>query len=289
MLHVPLGIDPGWDYNPGMHQGKALADNEQRSKRTMDKVLAAPLPKPEFKPQKTTKAAAQWAVDANLVDFADYSGIKPEVANAWNESLWEHLQEFPALRHNQEFTGTIQAQNQRYYQQQIERYIDDAVAGGIPQYLAEQAAKFYVKPIPPVRRKTAASSWSEPGVKGIAINRTWGKDPGYLKAAAQYNVDIKHHPEGCGTIRALVDHELGHQLDDLLGLHADPDVIKLFEQSRQQGMEQRVSSYAGKNIFEFIAEAWAEYRNNPTPRSTARTLGRIVQARYRSRFPAQSD
>ena len=46
VLQVPNGIDPGWDYNPGMHRAKSLADNEKRSEEKLKKVVAKPVPKP---------------------------------------------------------------------------------------------------------------------------------------------------------------------------------------------------------------------------------------------------
>ena len=35
------------------------------------------LPPPAFEPQKTAKAAAEWAVKRNLANHADYTGVKP--------------------------------------------------------------------------------------------------------------------------------------------------------------------------------------------------------------------
>ena len=43
-------------------------------------------------------------------------------------------------------------------------------------------------------------------------------------------------------------------------------------------MSQELSEYANANLFEFIAEAWSEYRNNPSPRPLANEVGdRIVE------------
>lgn len=78
-----------------------------------------------------------------------------------------------------------------------------------------------------------------------------------------------------------MDHEFGHQLDNLLSLNKDPDVIK--EWAALHGrMKNEVSQYAAKNIHEFIAEAWAEYRNNPSPRPVATQIGGIVLNRYQA-------
>ncbi|MDP2607956.1 MULTISPECIES: phage minor head protein [unclassified Oceanobacter] len=288
VLQVPRGIDPGWDYNPGMHQAKALADNEQRSKNVMDNALDAPLPKPEFQPQKTTKAATKWATDNNLADYADYAGIKPEVANAWNESLFDHLQEFPALRQNQRFVGTGQAQFQRLYDIQVERVVQMAAEKGIDEGLAIRWAKREIKK-KKVPGGTYAHSWEQADVGGIAINKTWGKDPARFNQALADDVASQYHPIGCDSIRSVVDHELAHQLDDLLKLDKDPEVQTLFKQARQAGMANEVSRYANKNISEFIAECWAESLNNPEPRNYARRIAAIIRSRYRRQFGSGSE
>ncbi len=288
VLQVPRGIDPGWDYNPGMHQAKALAENEARSKVSLDKALDAPLPKPEFQPQKTTKAATKWATDNNLADYADYSGIKPEVANAWNESLFDHLQEFPALRQNQKFVGTGQAQFKRYYDIQVERAVQKAVEKGADEELARKWAKRAVKK-PKVSSRSYAHSWSQPDVAGITVNKVWGKDPAVFKEQLEHDVAARFHPPGCNSIRSVVDHELAHQLDDLLKLDKDPEVQTLFKQARQSGMEKEVSRYANTNIKEFIAECWGEFLNNPSPRTYARRIAAIVRSRYRRQFGSGSE
>jgi hypothetical protein len=80
------------------------------------------LPSVQFVEAKTARGAASWAVDNDLADFADYTGCKPEVANAFNQSLFEHLREFPELRASQKFIGTCQAQFARWREIEIERY-----------------------------------------------------------------------------------------------------------------------------------------------------------------------
>jgi hypothetical protein len=42
-LQVPNGIDPGWDYNPGMARGKAAKQHVAQTKKTMTKALAKPV------------------------------------------------------------------------------------------------------------------------------------------------------------------------------------------------------------------------------------------------------
>lgn len=297
------GIDRGWGYAPGANANADLRDLIDAKKlklppeiaaelaRDARKVIgkSAPVPPPsveaklEFVAAKTAKGAADWAVSVNLADFADYTGIAPEVANAWNKSLFDHLQEFPLLRENQKFVGTAQGQFARYTQVARERYVEKLVQRGIPRHLAVEMSARTIKK-PKVNGTTYAQSWSQDDAKGVAVNAKWGKDPKAFQAALAKDVAQGFHPLGCDSIRSVVDHELAHQLDDLLNLHIDPEVIAAYKAVRLKGIKTEVSGYADKNIKEFIAECWAEFCNNPEPRDAARNVAAIVRARYRSRF-----
>lgn len=291
----PPGIDKGWAYAPGAGVGSELrkvVDAKvaklpgalgQALKADTEKVLN----KPAFTEAKTAKAAAEWAVKNNLADFADYNGIKPEVANAWNKSLFDHLQEFPELRGNQKFTGTCQGQFARWREIRIERQIQ-VLRLANPQLPPDFNFRPHVEravKLPKVTEKYA-HSWTDADVSGVAVNKKYGADVDLFKSALKRDVVAKWHPVGADTIRSVVDHELGHQLDTLLGLHIDSEVIQAYKSVKLQGIQNEVSGYADKNIKEFIAECWAEACNNPAPRTYARTVAEIVRARYQSKFGA---
>lgn len=128
-------------------------------------------------------------------------------------------------------------------------------------------------------------SWIDPNVSGVAVNKTWRKDAEAFKAVLTQNVTTQYHPIGCDTIRSTVDHELGHQLDGLLGLSADADVISAYNQAVRTDIKSEVSTCAGESIGEFIAECWAESLNNPTPRAFAKKISSIVRERYGAKHP----
>ncbi len=289
------GIDKGFDYAPGASVVDELRDFVAAKVKTLPESLGIALEneavqvlgKRVFVEAKTVREAADWAVKNNLVDFADYSGIKVEVANSWNKSLFEHLQEFPALRPNQKFTGTCQAQNARWRELEIERYIN-AIRARNPQlppdYDFRSVAERFVKARKVDNRY--AHSWAQPNVSGIAVNKKWGNDVSAFEAALLRDVRGEFHPIGCDTIRSVVDHELAHQLDDLIGLHIDTEVISLYKEVRAKGIRKEVSGYADKNIHEFIAECWAEALNSPSPRAYAARIASIIRQRYADKFSA---
>ena len=76
-----------------------------------------------------------------------------------------------------------------------------------------------------------------------------------------------------------------------------PEIQALFESRVEiiNGVEdysritEELSRYAWQNdnpnrYAEFIAEAWAEYCNNPSPREIAQSVGEIVEREYAKRF-----
>jgi len=69
----------------------------------------------------------------------------------------------------------------------------------------------------------------------------------------------------------------------MLDLSKNEELKSLFRSSKPN-MKQDLSQYAAKNIAEFIAESWAEYVNNPTPRPLAKQVGDIMNAEYQKKF-----
>lgn len=278
---VPVGIDPGFAYNPGKVRLSQLAKLEREARQE-----APAAPKPQFEPQRTAKAAGEWAVRNNLVNRADYQGVSPVVANEFNRSLFDHLQQFPALREQQRFIGTAQAQLALWREAAIQTYVEKlrAVSPGATDETLRAWAEKRIKQ-PRMAPNTWAHSMSGGSVSGIAVNRKWGANLAGFEQALKRNVETKFYPPGCDSIRSLVDHELGHQLDDLLKLSKDPDILAAQAEATKLGMRDTVSGYAAKNVAEFIAECWAEALNNPEPRAMALRVAAIIRARYAAKFP----
>ncbi len=289
------GADEGWAYHPGLEQDDALerykaqrlAKAAPELRAAAERAMVQPVaPLRVFEPQPTARAAAEWAVRNNLADYADYNGVKPEVANEWNRSLFDHLSEFPELRAQQKFVGTGQAQIARWREIEIQRYFERLKAAnpGVDETLLQDHAERRVKQIK-MSGTTWAHSWGQEEVSGIAVNKKWGADVEAFKKSIEVSVNSGFHPPGCDTIRSVVDHELGHQLDDLLGLHIDAAATAIYNEAKAKGIGKEVSRYAEKNIKEFISECWSESINNPEPREYARRIAELVRARYAAKYP----
>ena len=154
---------------------------------------------------------------------------------------------------------------------------------GLPDSYLEKWAKEYARKIATCRNCYAYShsAAKEYGLSGICFNTTWAGDK--IDTSLANDVKSKWHPPGCGTLKAVFDHELGHEIDRLLGLRSHADFLKMYREETAKGKQHIVdslSTYGHKNEAEFIAEAWSEYLNNETPRPIAVAVGNLVKRLY---------
>ena len=238
------------------------------------------------------------------IKSADYTGADVRVANEWNKALKESLEQMPELKSEMKFVGTVQNRD---------RSLKDSFIKSVQK---KAYALLKTDKLPDTRRKDMkryARNFAEARFRifsnvsdktmGVAINKTGAKEFGIEKwagisvnerFAANYEsfiktledcVQNKIHPKGCSTIKSIADHEIGHILDDVLGLFTDNYIKGLFGKLTPNQITEGLSEYAWSNttnppIKEFIAEAWAEFRNNPKPRELAKKVGEYILRRY---------
>jgi hypothetical protein len=130
---------------------------------------------------------------------------------------------------------------------------------------------------PKVPGNSLAWSSTNATLGGITVNAKFGGNLPKFLAVLSQDVKSGWHPVGCQEVKSVVDHELAHQLDNLLELSNDADLTAIYQ---TEFRPELLSHYAAENIAEFIAEAWAEFRNNPNPRSLAAKVGRLILDRY---------
>lgn len=282
---VPKGIDPGWDYTPGA----SLADRARKIVEDRSGALPPPLANHVQKEitlsrliatASNIKEAQDWAVAHRLADVVDYTGIHVDIANAWNQAIFDVLQMAPALRERLKFIGTAQARNKVKYNATIAEGVRLLMAKtGCSREQAEGLVRKYIKP-ERVPSGTLAVSTNHPLVSGISVNSTWGRDPEKILAALKRDAENGFYPAGCHSLRYVVEHELGHQLDALLQIRSDNQVEQAYNQWRARDLAGReLSRYARTSIAEFIAEAWGEFRTSPNPRPLARLVGELIASR----------
>lgn len=241
-----------------------------------------------FIPAKSIKEANEYAMNVLGVPNADYKGTTLEVANEWNRGLFDNFKRFPELRDNFDFVGTCQNRN-KHAKKELYPYVMDKfkrVNPGFTEAQLDKAVKQYItkKYAPPISSHTYAQSCKTGKIKGVTISSRWQGEK-FLNSIKE-DVVFKFHPQGCDTIRSILDHEIGHQIDDMLDLWDNVEIARLFKSMTPGEMTNKLSRYAWDNSNpmterEFVAEAWAEYVNNPEPREVARKVGEIIEEEYR--------
>ena len=269
-------------------------------------------PQLSFTPAKNIKEANDFAKNVLGVPKVSYKGLDIQAANEWNRGLFDSFNKFPELKKKFGFVGEVHERNSSIKKALIEDYVNKMTIK-YPNYSKEDiewnAKRWATKDVKPlaVKKNVIAVSFSPQGnifrdFQGVTLNRDLAKSAYYLTLLSKDCVEAKFHPIGCSTIRSHLDHEIGHQLDNLLGLRDMLEIQELFE-SRvviKNGVEdfsritEELSMYAWKNdnknrYSEFIAEAWSEYCNNPNPREIAQKVGEIIEREYKNKFPRGID
>ena len=252
-----------------------------------------------FIPAKKISEAEDYARSILGIPNVSYKGCDVDTANAWNRGLHDAFSRFPELKKNFGFVGEAHERNAMLKPTLRQHYADDyrKRAAWLPpaqiDQLADAATRKTMKQLQ-VAKGTLAVSFSESRApfsefRGVSVNREHGKDAKKFAQVLAKDVGSKFHPVGCDSIRSVLDHEIGHQLDNLLGIR-DIQVIKdLYDSRTHAELSDALSRYAWDNknrnrYAEMIAEAWAEYCNNPNPREIAKIVGKTIEHEYQKQF-----
>lgn len=252
--------------------------------------------KAEFEPAKTVKEAEDYAKGTLGIPNVSYKGVDVTTANEWNRGLSDTFKRFPELKENFGFVGECHERNkalkpiveQHYWDTIVKRY-PEIPKEQLKPYVDKQVYSFMRKSVS-VGKNTLAQSWSPVTEEykifsGVTVNKEWGKDSAKFVETLKKSVASKWHPESCDTIRSVLDHEVGHQLDALLNISDLPEIKHLFDSRNQHRITEDLSRYAWDNsnsnkYGEMIAEAWAEYCNSSSPRIIAKTVGEKIVSEY---------
>lgn len=255
-----------------------IRKRDQENRNRIDAQAKVGNNRKPFTPAKTSKEAASFAVSNNLADHANYGAIDVEVANTINDVLQTTLTKFPALRNAQRFVGSAQEHNKNRRDIMVNQLLPDALSKGwsddeISNYIKRQKA-----------RKVSSSVRAMSSDYGVSVNEFFGSNPAKFLESKQRSVERKWNPVGCGSIKATIDHEYGHQLDDLLDLSSSVQFLSIRRNYSKAQVIEGLSEYASTKHCEYIAEAWAEYVNNPNPRPMSVEIGKLIESQYDIKF-----
>lgn len=96
----------------------------------------------------------------------------------------------------------------------------------------------------------------------------------------EYNLKTGYHPRNCGHATGVVYHEIGHMIDTICSLSANPAILALWRGRGEDRIAAELSRYATVSVSEFIAEAFSEYMSAPYPRLLAHEVAKIIKEAY---------
>lgn len=239
----------------------------------------------KFRESKSISEANEYATTTLGIPFANYRGIDVSYANEWNKALTESFNRFPELKNNIKFTGATQERNKLEREHIIQQYFKKLKVAN-PYHsdaaLMEHANKEVA--IPRISKDVLAVSQTGGKYSGVTINRANGKYEKVLESIEQ-SIQINYLPQGTAKVRSVLDHEIGHQIDTMLGISKTKQMQELFNSFSFDDITSKLSRYAWNNsnpepIREFVAEAWSEYVNSETPRTIAKQVGQIIEREY---------
>ncbi|MBR0095985.1 MAG: hypothetical protein IJP88_02255, partial [Synergistaceae bacterium] len=207
---------------------------------------------------KTIEEANELAVNLGIAKRADFSGLDISAVNELIVGVMNAKNLFPELE-TLDYVGSMQKmiRNWKHYAQ-------------------------------------AYAITSNKNPLGIGLNIDKLSIDGIINSKKNLVKDVasKFRPIGCETIKAIIDHEIGHLIDFSLNVSKDKQIIALFRSCKKLGveaMENSLSCYSNTNIREFIAEAWGEYQNNKSPRPIAKIVGQRLLDLSKERRQTKND
>ena len=261
----------------------------------------------DFEPAKTKEEAVEFAKSLGVTPY--YDGLSLNACNTINGSMQALFREFPETKKNLNVIGSAQ---------EINRALKKEVKKTVFDYCQKEGRQYdeSVKVAKAIASKSAGKvmrSWAafyrcnencssvlydvEEKFKGVYINeKSADTDSALLNKRCA--VSKKYHPVGCDTFKSTIDHEFGHVIDKSYGITKDMTgciskgrgVVYIkgsdhgFEGAfNGEEVENGLSEYAKEDVREFVAEAWAEFKNNPNPRPIAKAVGMKIETLGRSR------
>ena len=230
---------------------------------------------------KTPKDAEKRALSLGITKNVDFSGLDVKAANELIDGIsvgncQSHNNFDYAVHVTRKFQNNADYWRQKYKGKSDEQIIEIMKNLNLPDIKKEKVSK----------NTYAFAIWRE-NSKGISLNKSLFSPKKISETIDSIIKDEKGkwNPIGCNTIKSIVDHEMGHQIDDLIKARQDTKIIEMFNKYQAKGnMKNVLSDYANTDVKEFIAEAWAEYQNNSKPREVARAVSERMIEIYKERF-----
>lgn len=227
--------------------------------------------------------------DLNVADKIFLGKVDLWLAKNALSTVYRTLKKYPALRWYMHYFGTLNG----FIQNKEDLFIE---VNGCTNFFVEQMIKQATDSLVVNCRNAFQNNGlavafytgtDQISLSGIIINGKSMNQQDILRNL-QYGEQVGHSPKCCNTIKSVVEHEIGHILDQMLGLNSCYEFKKIMKKYDVNYLYNNLSHYCVMNntidVREVIAEAYSEYCNNPNPREVAKEIGTLIEKRYKERF-----
>lgn len=225
----------------------------------------------------------------NVADKIELGKVDLWLARRALSTVYRTLKKYPELRCKLNYFGTlygfIQNKDNIFYQIHgiNDKYLLDAVKVYTDE-LANSCLQTFKNNGLAVSFTSGVTDYC---ISGIIINAKSLNQQTILENLA-YGEQSGHSPKGCNSIKYVMDHEIGHLLDDLLKIDGCYAYSKILRKYDKEFVRDNLSSYCVMDdamyAKEVLAEGYAEYCNNPTPREIALAIGQMIDKRYKEKY-----
>ena len=202
-----------------------------------------------FQTFDNTLDAQKYAVKMGFAKEVNYHDIDITTANEINRAFFDNIKKVPEIKGSMGFLGSMEGFNNYYI-----KFIKE---GQLVTTTAESKLKLGL--IESQKRANAVYYDISGRFKGgMGINSSPNLVEN-LDKAAKSGWGTSHS----GSIKALIDHEIGHLIDDLYKISNKKGFKDFYSSLSALDIRNDLSKYGSTSIKEFLAETWADYSNNP--------------------------
>lgn len=221
-----------------------------------------------------------------IADYINLDGLDLWLSKHALTAVYRVLKEFPALRREINYFGTLRGfvsrkddlfaflnpDSDRETRQVIKELTDDTARETKYLFANGGIALAYF------------ASYGSYRFSGIILDESDFDEKNIINDL-EFSVSCGYSPKGCGTVKAVIEHEIGHLLDYWLDISNQQELESLMRRLGPAYVQNHLSSYCVTdgviNYAEVVAEGFSEYRNNKQPRKLATYIGDLVNRRYK--------
>jgi len=229
---------------------------------------------------QSMKELEEFVRKTGYAEKVNFENIPLGIAKDWATEIVRQYERIPDLQ-PMKFLGTTQARNRMLkdiYRPDIEDYLKRAGLSPGTRVFNRTVKRILNQRVQRIDTNVLAQKSYNPHGYGIAINKIKAKDRDVLIQRSKEMVDSGWFSKGDPTYH-IVSHEMGHEVDALLGLSKNQEILAIINRKRGE-IPTAVSYYGSTNVAETIAEVWAEYTTGENPRPFVKEVGDKIMEVY---------